>query len=266
MIKKFKFKKLIIALSMISATAVAIPVVFPDVAAKTLDTVTSTFSSSDEEATPSQEKESSKQTVESSKENKQTKKSSETTESTNVDQTNQSQETPAVVPEQTAETVAAETPVVEETAPQTVEPTPVATQPTLQANQLNINGTFISYANAGQGSGQAVIDGNSNMAATWGGSAVQSGSDGLNTHFIGHNPGIFNVLFGLSGGSVIQVSDSNNQVTNYTVTGITQVDDYAMGADGTDYYDQMIGTGGGERITLQTCINDSINLVVFAQA
>lgn len=264
MIKKTGFKKLLIGLTMISATAVAVPVIFPDVAAKTLDTVTSTFNSSDETENTSQEKADKKQTSASSKENKQVKESSEAATSA-TSETNQSQEA-TVAPEEADTVAAVETPVVEETVPQEVEPTPIATQPTLQANQLNINGTFISYANAGQGSGQAVIDGNSNMAATWGGAAVQSGSDGLNTHFIGHNPGIFNVLFSLTGGSVIQVSDSNNQVTNYTVTGITQVDDYAVSADGTDYYDQMIGTGGGERITLQTCINDSTNLIVFAQA
>jgi hypothetical protein len=37
-----------------------------------------------------------------------------------------------------------------------------------------------------------------------------------------------------------------------------------MAADGTDYWDQITGSGGGERITLQTCINDDYNLIVFA--
>lgn len=138
-------------------------------------------------------------------------------------------------------------------------------QPTsIQADQLMINGQFISYSNAGQGSGQAIIDANPNQVATWGGTAVQSGNDGANTHFIGHNPGIFNVLFSVGAGAKVEVSDSSNNVTSYTVSQVVTVDDSGMAEDGTDYWDQITGTGGGERITLQTCINDDYNLIVFA--
>ncbi|MGM0169561.1 hypothetical protein IGI39_003877 [Enterococcus sp. AZ135] len=138
-------------------------------------------------------------------------------------------------------------------------------QPTsIQADQLMINGQFISYSNAGQGSGQAIIDANPNQVATWGGAAVQSGNDGANTHFIGHNPGIFNVLFSVGAGAKVEVSDSSNNVTSYTVSQVVTVDDSGMAEDGTDYWDQITGTGGGERITLQTCINDDYNLIVFA--
>lgn len=142
----------------------------------------------------------------------------------------------------------------------TAKPEPAA----IQADQMKINGQLISYSNAGQGSGQGIIDANPNQVATWGGASVQSGNDGSNTHFIGHNPGIFNVLFSLGNGATIDVSDSSNNVTSYTVSQIVTVDDSGMAADGTDYWDQITGSGGGERITLQTCINDDYNLIVFA--
>lgn len=134
----------------------------------------------------------------------------------------------------------------------------------MQANQLKIGGQMISYLNAGQGNGQAIIDANPNLVATWGGASVQSGNDGANTHFIGHNPGIFNVLFSVGVGEAIDVSDSSNNLTTYTVSQIVTVNDSGVAADGTDYWDQITGSGGGERISLQTCINDDYNLIVFA--
>lgn len=134
----------------------------------------------------------------------------------------------------------------------------------MRADQLEINGQIISYSDAGQGSGQAIIDANPNQVATWGGSPVQSGSDGTNTHFIGHNPGVFNVLFSLGTGPTIEISDSSNNVSSCTVSQIVTVDDSGMGEDGVDYWERITGTGGVERITLQTCINDDYNLIVFA--
>lgn len=134
----------------------------------------------------------------------------------------------------------------------------------MQANQLKIGGQMISYLNAGQGNGQAIIDANPNLVATWGGASVQSGNDGANTHFIGHNPGIFNVLFSVGVGETIDISDSSNNLTTYTVSQIVTVNDSGVAADGTDYWDQITGSGGGERISLQTCINDDYNLIVFA--
>ena len=83
---------------------------------------------------------------------------------------------------------------------------------TMQADQLEIAGQLITYLNAGQGNGQAIIDANPNLVATWGGASVQSGDDGANTHFIGHNPGIFNVLFSVGVGETISVSDGANNV------------------------------------------------------
>ena len=163
-----------------------------------------------------------------------------------------------------APTVNEAEPTNETTATEESQNTATPAPATIGADQLMINGQAISYTNAGQGSGQAIIDANPNQVATWGGAVVQSGNDGANTHVIGHNPGIFNVLFSLGTGATIEVSDSANNVTTYTVSQIVTVDDSGFAADGTDYWDQITGSGGGERITLQTCINDDYNLIVFA--
>ena len=150
-------------------------------------------------------------------------------------------------------------------APESTSPNMAVPQSTtMQADQLEIAGQLITYLNAGQGNGQAIIDANPNLVATWGGASVQSGDDGANTHFIGHNPGIFNVLFSVGVGETISVSDGANNVSTYTVSQIVTVDDSGMAEDGTDYWEQITSSGGGERISLQTCINDDYNLIVFA--
>ncbi|GAA2917395.1 sortase [Enterococcus pseudoavium] len=142
-------------------------------------------------------------------------------------------ETPYEVVVEEGQTTTSETIIfAEEPVAEVENPAPAPT--VIQPNQLKINGQMISYSNAGQASGQAIIDANHNQVATWGGAAVQSGTDGA------------------------------NQVTSYTVTQIVTVDDSGMAADGTDYWNQITGTGGGERITLQTCINDDYNLILFA--
>lgn len=135
------------------------------------------------------------------------------------------------------------------------------------AMTMYLNGIAISYQNGGEGSGQSIIDSNSSIISTWGGAATQSGSDGLNTHFIGHNTGAFSSLSSLGSGSQIVVTDANGTPTTYTVSSVFQVDDSGYGiSDGMDYWDTITGTGGGERITLQTCITDSTNLIVVAYA
>lgn len=188
-------------------------------------------------------------------------------------QVNAPEPTEAVIEEQAAtnEVATPEVPVYEEVTEEVIEPQPApqtaVSEPSWTPNTMYVGGLAIPYQNAGQGSGQGVIDSNPNMIATWGGAAVQSGNDGANTHFIGHNPGIFSVLFSLGAGSQIIVTDGNGTPTYYTVNQLFQVDDYATGvADGQSYADQIIGTGGGERITLQTCVNDAVNLIVMASA
>lgn len=141
-------------------------------------------------------------------------------------------------------------------------------QPSYAPNTMYVGGSAIPYQNGGQGAGQSVIDANPYGAiSTWGGAASQSGTDGLNSHFIGHNPGIFSVLFSLGGGSQIIVTDGAGNPTTYTVRNIMRVNDSAVDINnGTNYWDQITGTGGGERITLQTCIDDHTNLIVMAYA
>lgn len=125
-------------------------------------------------------------------------------------------------------------------------------------------GATISYQNGGQGNGQAIIDSNP-VASTWGGASIQSGTDGLNTHLIGHSPGVFSTLFNLGIGSQVTITDGNGVPTVYTVNRIFEVDDYAIGVrDQVNYWERMIGTGGGERVTFQTCEDDAINWVYEA--
>lgn len=154
-------------------------------------------------------------------------------------------------------------PIVEEVAVPEAQSVQVSS-----AMTLNILGTIINYQNGGTGAGQSIIDGNpSGVASTWGGSSVQSGSDGMNTHFIGHNPGIFNVLFSLSPGNSITITDSTGAEAIYTVRTILTLDDYGIETStGEDYYNFVVGSGGGERVTFQTCINDTTNLIVVAYA
>lgn len=135
-----------------------------------------------------------------------------------------------------------------------------------QSNTLCINGQTIAYQNGGQGSGQAIIDSNTNgSASTWGGVAVQSGNDGANTHFIGHNPGAFSGLLSVSVGQTIVVTEADGSATTYTINQIVHLDDYGVEVGtGINFWDQVVGAGGGERITLQTCLSDSENLIVFA--
>lgn len=159
------------------------------------------------------------------------------------------------------QTIAADIPA-EQAAP-AAEPTAVAAY---QPMTLYIAGQAIPYQNGGTGSGQGIIDSNPNgTAATWGGAPVQSGDDGLNTHIIGHNPGAFSALFSVGAGSQITVTDGAGTPTVYTVQNTMQVDDYGKElSTGSDVWDLTVGTGGGERITLQTCINDDVNLFVLA--
>lgn len=149
--------------------------------------------------------------------------------------------------------------------PEESDPQPVS-QPVSQPNQISFNGISIPYQNAGQGSGQGIINGGA-VAATWGGNPTQSGTDGQNTHFIGHNPGVFSPICSLGPGNEIIVTDSAGNATKYIVTGVIHVDDSGRDINsGQDNWDQITSSGGGERITLQTCLGDTVNQIVYAQA
>ena len=134
-----------------------------------------------------------------------------------------------------------------------------------QARKLYILNQEISYENGGMSQGQSIIDADPSRVSTWGGAAVQSGDDGLSTHFIGHNPGVFNCLFSLVVGSEIKVTDDNAVLTTYVVQQILVSDDYGYCVKtGNDKWDLITSAGNGEAICLQTCIDDCTNLIVFA--
>ncbi|MEO1771985.1 class F sortase [Candidatus Enterococcus ferrettii] len=244
-----------------------------EISAQTSTSSTTVKAENDNKSEQSSEKEAGEEKSSTSEETKATEKTQASSESTVA---SESSTAASEITEPSEELAITETPIVEAPtpAPSSVEAAAVeqsdameeTSEPVsqLQPNMLQIAGSYISYSNAGQGSGQAVIDADHSTAATWGGSPVQSGNDGMNTHIIGHNPGAFNALFSLGVGSTIEVSDASGQISTYTVQNIVTVDDSAYGVDGTDYWDQITGTGGGERLTLQTCINDYQNLIVFA--
>ncbi|MGX7024541.1 sortase domain-containing protein [Vagococcus hydrophili] len=130
---------------------------------------------------------------------------------------------------------------------------------------MYIENQAITYQNGGTTYGQSIIDVDRNMVSTWGGAAVQSGDDGLSTHFIGHNPGVFSILFSVTIGAEIVVTDASGRPTSYTVTMSWEVDNSAINLrTGEDMWDIITGSSNGEAIVLQTCIDDYSNLILFA--
>lgn len=115
---------------------------------------------------------------------------------------------------------------------------------------------FIQYggASAAPSSGAGAWMGNGNV------------SDGAPTHFIGHNPGDFAGVMGLSVGSAITVVDGSGNERTYTVYEVIDVTDDGYNANDPsgDVFPRML-YAGGERISLQTCINDSVNRCVLAR-
>ena len=152
----------------------------------------------------------------------------------------------------------------------TPEPTPApAPAPApVTADVLSMIGNSIPFQNGGMGSGQAIIDANPNgMSSTWGGATPYSGTDGLNTHFIGHHWGAFDPVMSLSNGGTVTVFDANGQAFNYSIYKIIVVDTYGNDVNtGASMYGEITSTGGGERIVLQTCIDETTRRIVFASA
>lgn len=152
----------------------------------------------------------------------------------------------------------------------TPEPTPApAPAPApVTADVLSMIGNSIPFQNGGMGSGQAIIDANPNgMSSTWGGATPYSGTDGLNTHFIGHHWGAFYPVMSLSNGGTVTVFDANGQAFNYSIYKIVVVDTYGNDVNtGASMYGEITSTGGGERIVLQTCIDETTRRIVFASA
>lgn len=151
-------------------------------------------------------------------------------------------------------------------APPASDPTPTPAPVPVTVNVLSMIGISIPFQNGGMAGGQAVIDANPNgMASTWGGATPYSGTDGLNTHFIGHHWGVFDPVMNLGNGGIVTVYDANGQAFNYTIYKICVVDTYGRDvATGYSMYGEITSTGGGERIVLQTCIDETTRRIVFA--
>jgi hypothetical protein len=154
----------------------------------------------------------------------------------------------------------------EATTPAPVESAPVATAtsqapaatPAVQANQIIIGGSTISIENS-QGAGSAPTSGS---AGYWIGDG--NTTDGALSYLIGHNNGSFACLFGLGVGSSFQVIDGNANARTYTIYNVLEVNDEGYDRSGNDVYNQITATAG-ETVNLQTCIDDTWNLVVMAR-
>lgn len=126
--------------------------------------------------------------------------------------------------------------------------TPMAASPnassssTMTPGSLRVLGQVISFA---QGScyDSTAPDG---YASTWLGNG--SVTDGYNTYFIGHNPGIFAPVMDLQPGDVVTVCDESGATRDYTVFDTTIV---PKRSNYYDYEDRIAPVG--ETITLQTC-------------
>ncbi|WP_368259542.1 hypothetical protein [Enterococcus sp. 2201sp1_2201st1_C11_2201SCRN_220225] len=139
------------------------------------------------------------------------------------------------------------------------EATPAPTTPApVETSVLRFAGSTVPFIPSG---GASAAPGSG--AGTWMGSG--SVTDGAPTHFIGHNPGDFSGVMGLSVGSAITVVDSSGNSRTYTVYEVIDVNDDGYNANNPsdDVFPRML-YAGGERISLQTCINDSVNRCVLA--
>jgi hypothetical protein len=136
----------------------------------------------------------------------------------------------------------------------------------LKPDTMYVANQAIPYKNGGMASGQKIIDNNPNgVISTWGGSPVQNATDGLNTHFIGHNFGAFTCLFQVKIGDDIVVTNDKGQAATYVVNAYDTVDTHGINVKThKDMWNDITGTQGGERITLQTCINEKTRLILFA--
>lgn len=135
-------------------------------------------------------------------------------------------------------------------------------------NTLYILTDAVQYENGGQAQGQAIINENPDgIVSTWGGASVFSGTDGLNTHFIGHNAGAFYILYDLAIGTTFTITDADMNAFTYQVTSVSIVNHTGVDVQtGEDLWEQIVGTQGGERVVLQTCDGDTEDYIIFASA
>ncbi len=134
-----------------------------------------------------------------------------------------------------------------------------------QANRLyfpSLNKS-VGYRNGGYDSGQAIIDSEPQLASTWGGTQSYSGTDQMNTHFIGHYYSAFTKVSTLGIGDAVIVTDSSGTAFTYKVTAKYKVRRVNTPAD--QYY-RITSKGNQERIVLQTCIDETGNILWIIEA
>ncbi|WP_086348828.1 immunoglobulin-like domain-containing protein [Candidatus Enterococcus clewellii] len=149
-------------------------------------------------------------------------------------------------------------PVLVEEAPLTIpqpEPEPVVPQQNATISFLGVTIPFINY----NGASAAPASG----AGTWTGTGAVN--DGAPTHFIGHNPGDFAAVMNITVGTPITVVDGQGNTRTYSVYEVIDVYDDGINAhDPNDNTWSRVIEAGGERISLQTCITDTMNRIVLA--
>lgn len=126
----------------------------------------------------------------------------------------------------------------------------VPTAPAPLTSTIYFHGHYIPFV---QGNPADVTAPRSNVASTWiGGGDVD---DGMNTYFIGHNPGVFSSVMNLQIGDEIVVWDDSGSSRSYFVF------DALVLPNASNYfaYESRLSPSG-ESITLQTCVADDRNV------
>lgn len=128
-----------------------------------------------------------------------------------------------------------------------------------ETNVLQFGGATIPFVDA-QGASRAP----ESNAGIWMGNGLVN--DGAPTHFIGHNPGDFSGVMNLYVGDAITVVDASGNSRTYHVYEVIDVTD--QGYNNNDKQDDVLPRmlyASGERISLQTCINETVNRCVLAR-
>lgn len=143
-------------------------------------------------------------------------------------------------------------------------PTPaIPNKPSYSPYKIYLPYKTVSYKNGGTAKGQSVIDSQPALASTWGGAGTFSGTDGKNTHFIGHDYSAFKGLWNIGVGQTVTITDGNGIPYRYKITRRFVVDDYGVGvSDGEKYYNYITSTRGGEVVTFQTCKTKTTNWIL----
>lgn len=149
-------------------------------------------------------------------------------------------------------------PAGEEAVQQPVVEQPVNESPAVSAT-ISFLGQTIPFIHS-NGAAAAPATG----AGTWTGTGAVD--DQQPTHFIGHNPGDFSDVMSITVGTPITVIDDNGHSKTYTVYEVLDVTDEGINANNAadNAWDRVI-EAGGERISLQTCITDTVNRIVLAR-